>query len=185
MGAKIDESKGGARRSWRLPLFLSLLALLFCAAATPSFASYLGHAGYVKALAISPDGQRVLSGGFDYSAILWDRDTQEPIKRFDAHDGAVNAVAFTPDGTRILTADDAAIIRLWDIESGQELARFTGHEGKIAALTLAPDGEHFATAGWDRTVRSGLWSSPKPCWCWRVMRTTSTPSHSRPTAERW
>ena len=52
-----------------------------------------GHGGPVRAIAISADGKRAVSGSFDTSAIRWslERNVAEQVLRF--HDAAVNAVA--------------------------------------------------------------------------------------------
>ena len=71
-----------------------------------------GHGGPVRALAISPDGKRAVSGSFDTSAIRWslERNVAEQVLRF--HDRAVNAVAYLKDG-KIVTAGADAKIAIW------------------------------------------------------------------------
>jgi len=65
----------------------------------------------VRALAISPDGSRAISGSFDTSAIRWSlaRNVAEQVMRF--HDDAVNAVVWLKDG-RIATAGADAHIAI-------------------------------------------------------------------------
>src|SRR6266581_4597408 len=78
----------------------------------PAQAQLRGHGGPVRALAISPDGARAVSGSFDTSAIRWSlsRNVAEQVMRF--HDAAVNAVVFLKDG-RVATAGGDAHIALW------------------------------------------------------------------------
>ena len=56
----------------RLAAALLLLPLAFA----PAQAQLRGHGGPVRALAISPDGTRAVSGSFDTSAIRWSLDAQ-------------------------------------------------------------------------------------------------------------
>ncbi len=121
-----------------------------------------GHGGPIKALQISPDGTRVLSGSFDYSMISWNisGDTPDLLMRFLGHDAAVNAVAFTPDGARAVTGSDDGTVGLWDIGSGQLIRRFQGHKGKVVDIAVSPDGRTAASAAWDRTI--GLWQLTEP-----------------------
>jgi WD40 repeat protein len=36
---------------------------------------FWGHAGSVWAVAVTPDGRQIVSGGFDGAVRVWDRDT--------------------------------------------------------------------------------------------------------------
>jgi cytochrome c len=123
-------------------------------ALAPAHAQLRGHGGPVKALAISPDGTRAISGSFDTSAILWSlsRNTAEQVLRF--HDGAVNAVAYLKDG-RIVTAGADAHIAIWSAGQPQPEKIFDGHSGPVSNLAVSPDGSMIASASWDRSVR--LW----------------------------
>jgi cytochrome c len=121
----------------------------------------LGHGGPVKAIRIDPAAGHVLTGAFDYAAMLWDVSggTPKQVHRFDDHSGAVNAVAFAGDGARILTAGDDFAVSLWDAKTGALIQRFQGHTGKIVGLSVSADGRTAVSASWDRTAR--LWDLEK------------------------
>ena len=127
-------------------VFLALLPFASAMAETVP-----GHGGPIRALAVSPDGKTALTGGFDYSVILWDLDNGRPLRRMVGHDAAVDAVGYLPGGRAVSAGDDAALI-LWDLRDGRALARWREHRAKIAALAVAPDGKSLASAGWDRRV---------------------------------
>ena len=78
----------------------------------PAQAQLAGHGGPVRAIAISEDGNSMLSGSFDTAAIRWSLKTEsaEQVLRF--HSDAVNAVAFLKDG-RMATAGADARIGIW------------------------------------------------------------------------
>lgn len=129
-------------------------ALVAALGAAPSFAQLRGHGGPVRALSISSDGQTLLSGSFDGSAIRWSlsRDIAEQVLRF--HADAVNATALLQDG-RAATAGADGRIAIWSSGKTQPDVVLEGHTAPIAALALSPDGSTLASAAWDHTVR--LW----------------------------
>jgi WD40 repeat protein len=72
-----------------------------------------GHLESVLSLAMSADGRRIASGGFDGRIHLWDAASRCSVAGWDAAQGAgVWAVAFLPDG-RLLSAGDTGTIRVW------------------------------------------------------------------------
>ena len=58
----------------------------------------------VYGLAFSPDGKKLISGGLDSIAILWDVETQHRCSTgWKAIEAMIHAVGFTPDGQRAVT----------------------------------------------------------------------------------
>jgi WD40 repeat protein len=76
-----------------------------------------GHTAGIECLALSADGRRVVSGGNDSTARVWDVETAKEIYRFDGHEGGVYAVAFSADGDRVLSACGApdGPMLLWEL----------------------------------------------------------------------
>jgi len=138
----------------RKSIGLSIILLLLPCAVNAAQAQLRGHGGPVRALAVSPDGGRAISGSFDTSAIRWSlsRNVAEQVMRF--HDGAVNAVVFLKDG-RIVTAGADASIAIWTPGQPQPDKVLDGHTGPVAGLAVSPDGTMLASASWDHSVR--LW----------------------------
>jgi cytochrome c len=131
---------------------VALAALMACA---PARAQLTGHGGPVRAIAISSDGNCVLSGSFDTSAIRWSLKTEaaEQVLRF--HSDAVNAVAFLKDG-RMATAGADGRIAIWTKDRQKPDQLLEGHRAPIVSLVVSPDGTRLASASWDHTAR--VWS---------------------------
>ncbi len=136
----------------------------------PAAADMSGHGGMVRALDVSPDGQKVLSGSFDFTARLWDFSGQTEIGVLDAHAGPVTNVAFVGGGERALTTSDDMTAILWDLKTLKPLKRLIGHQHKVMGLAVTKDGKRAATGSWDKTVR--LWDLDRG----ETLRTFSAPS---------
>jgi WD40 repeat protein len=104
-----------------------------------------GHTGFVRAVAISPDGRRALSGGDDHVLRLWDLLTARLVASLPGHTAAVRAIAFLPDGSQALSAGDDKVARLWDLAAGRELHAYKGDGAAINALAVIDQGRRFLT----------------------------------------
>ena len=140
---------------WATGAFVAMLVLAAPAGADDGFTRLEGHGGPVMAVAVSPDGERALTGSFDYSVGLWSLGRGELVRWLDGHRAAVDAVAFLSDGQRALSSGDDFAIILWDLETGEALRTLSGHRGKVASIAVSPDGGLAASSGWDGWI--GLW----------------------------
>jgi Caspase domain/WD domain, G-beta repeat len=61
-----------------------------------------GHEDYVYSVAISPDGQYIVSGSRDKTLRLWDIQGNLIGQPFQGHENAVMSVAFSPDGPSLV-----------------------------------------------------------------------------------
>ena len=139
-----------------------IIAVALLATLGTAQAQLVGHGGMVKGVAVSGDGARVASAGFDYSVMLWDLKAAAAVSLMHGHEAAVNAVAFTPDGLRVVSGGDDGKVLLWRLGQGAPERVMSGHRGRVAAVAVAPDGRVAASAAWDRTVRvvgSGDWGA--------------------------
>jgi len=74
------------------------------------------HQGDVWSVAISTDGQTIVSGGDDGTVKMWNRLGQQIAEPFKGHQGFVSSVAISTDGQTILSGGDDGTVRMWDIK---------------------------------------------------------------------
>src|SRR5262249_650805 len=115
-------------------------------AASTLYPGKRGHRGRVCAVAVTPDGRRLVTGSEDRTARVWDgesgREMVPPLK----HTTRVSSVAVSADGQRIVTAGrQGSACKLWDATSGREIPSFGPVSGPIECATLTPDGKHVVT----------------------------------------
>ncbi len=123
----------------------------------------LDNTGRSAALALSPDGKRILTGSHDRAggqsadkvertARLWDADSKEIVKVLKGHKFEVTAVAYSPDGKWFFTGDSNGRGILWNAETLEEAHRLQSHTGKITSAVFLPDSVRLVTASNDKTV---------------------------------
>jgi hypothetical protein len=100
--------------------------LAFDARQAPVLQARWPHAGTVTAVAFSPDGRRVVTGG-EKEVNFWDTETGARVCPPLQHEGTVDVVLFSPDGLSLATVASRAA-RLWDAATGVPLTRPLMHQ---------------------------------------------------------
>ncbi len=114
------------------------------------------HESVVNSVALSQDGQTIVSGGKDSMVRLWNRQGLPLAEPFRGHEGAVSSVAISGDGQTIVSGGEDGTVRLWN-RQGLPLAEpFLGHEDYVNSVAISQDGQTIVSGGEDGTVR--LWN---------------------------
>ncbi len=114
----------------------------------------LRHPGEITALAFNGDGSRIVTGGRDRLARIWNGRTGRRLSELTGHSGQVLDVAFSPLGTQVATASTDGTARIWNAETGQLEAPLFGHTDFVRTVDFSPDGQSVATSSDDGTART-------------------------------
>lgn len=109
--------------------------------------SLVGHESWVRALAFSPDGATLYSGGYEGRLLFWPTADEQPVpqRTIEAHQGWVRAIVATPDGKEVVTCGNDLLIKVWSAADGRLLRELKGHESHVYNMALSPDGRHLAS----------------------------------------
>ena len=103
-----------------------------------------GHEGRIRCVAVSPDGERIVSGSFDRTVKIWDASTGQELRTLSGHEDIVICAAFSPDGREIASGGYDQTVRIWDTVTGEQLKAFHMDGQKVVAVDYSPDGERIA-----------------------------------------
>jgi WD40 repeat protein len=101
------------------------------------------HESWVRGMAFSPDGQTLITGGYDGRLIWWPAaDARpQPIRIVEAHRGWVRSLAMSGDGKILASGGNDNLVKLWNAGDGTPIRELAGHEAHVYSVLFHPSGE--------------------------------------------
>ncbi|MBM4077398.1 MAG: hypothetical protein FJ267_17355 [Planctomycetes bacterium] len=111
----------------------------------------------VRAMALSPDGQMLVTESAKGSIDFWHTEGGSLLSRYFEAPVASHMV-FAPDGRFVISVCKEGVPRIWGVLSESRREFLGGHHRAVSAIAISPDGRTLATASNDQSVR--LWHIP-------------------------
>lgn len=114
------------------------------------------------AVAFSPDELRLVVGGADSVARIYEVASGKELVTIKDHSDWITSVAWSPAGTHLATASRDKTCKVFDTTSGELVTTFAEHGEAVLAITYHSDGKHAISAGADHRIR--YWVAGDPGW---------------------
>jgi WD40 repeat protein/DNA-binding SARP family transcriptional activator/class 3 adenylate cyclase len=111
----------------------------------------LGHTGSVLSVAWSPDSSRLVTGGSDGTARVWEIGVTgvRELWSLSAQEtrSGINGVAFSPDGTRVMAGDvGISAVEIWDLGPNGDAEWVNLPASGATQVEFMPDGRRVVTS---------------------------------------
>jgi WD40 repeat protein len=120
-----------------------------------------GHESF--AVAFSPDGRYLVTGGASQTVQVWDGQTGHAVGTLGAHNRIIRGLAFSRDGRHLASVSSDGMVKLWDATQlwEKQEARLTvrARPPQLALnMAFSPDGRRLVAGGEKFTVV--IWDVP-------------------------
>jgi WD40 repeat protein/serine/threonine protein kinase len=110
------------------------------------------HQTRVFTVAVSPQSKKFLSGSIDGAIHLWDRASDQPVRRLSVGLRAPQNALFSPDG-KIIVVTGSGRLTAWNVDTGDKLAEL---ESQGRRMAFSPDGKTLVIGGEDAVVQTEI-----------------------------
>lgn len=116
---------------------------------------YQRHVGQILAVAASPDGKYVVTGGEDRKLIIYDAATLKPLKVMTHHRDAVTGLAFRRGTNQLYSSSKDRTVKVWSLDELAYVETLFGHQDHVVDIDALAQERCVSVGARDRTAR--LW----------------------------
>ena len=103
-----------------------------------------------SAIALSPDGQTLVSGGKDKAIKVWDLQTGALKRTLQSDSGEIESLAIAPDGDIVVSGSGDRMVRIWDMSADRAPKMLKGHANyDVSKIALSADGKAIVSGGYN------------------------------------
>ena len=115
--------------------------------------SSIRAASAVWAVAISPNGKIVASGGANGTIELYDFKTRKLVRTLRSHSDSIRGMSFSPTGSILASSSGDKTIKIWNFRTGQLLRTFSGFSGPVWTVAITPNGKRLVSGSYNGTIK--------------------------------
>lgn len=97
----------------------------------------------------SNDSDRILTGGNDKTAVVFDNSREQIIATFKGHTKKITQVIYHPEEETCITASADSTIRIWSVPVSQQVQFLKIHESSVTGISLHPLGDYLLSCSLD------------------------------------
>lgn len=96
------------------------------------------------------DTSKILTGGADKNATVFNKDTEQVVAILKGHTKKVTRVIYHPEEDIVMTASPDTTIRVWNVGTSQTTLLLKAHDAPVTGLSLHPTGDYLLSSSLDQ-----------------------------------
>lgn len=117
-----------------------------------------GHADAVWAVAVSRDGQTLVSGSADKTIKVWNLETGKVKSTLEAHTDTIRVIALASDDQTLISASGDKTIKIWDLQTSHLKRTLTSDAGPVWSIAISSDGQTLVSTHENGSIK--IWNYP-------------------------
>lgn len=119
--------------------------------------SLIKHGSSVQAIAITPDGKQAISGDGNGTIIIWDIDSQKPLKTLPGGYNGIKSIAVTPDGQKFVSTFVSGEgsykgVQIWNFHNTKKLFGNCRAEKEVETVAITPDSKYIVSGVYNSII---------------------------------